>query len=99
MSKLVWNDGEVKLDTNDEYGIYEFKNFTGYVLCEEDTCFVENANFTYHFKKKPIVVHHVFDYSHITNFQGVVHDGVLRCKDFNNSVLKNGIVNLIYTLR
>lgn len=92
VTALVWNDNEVKLDNSYNYGDYEFENFTGYILCNGNKCFVENSNFVYCFKKETLIKRCVFSDSHIRKFQGVVNNGVLRCKYFENSIMNNGEV-------
>jgi len=95
---LVWNDEEIKLDTNAVNDDYEFINFTGYVSLYENECFVENASFIYHIGNinylKGIAPLRSYDKqaNRICVFRGIIKGGSLCCDCLESATLNGGCV-------
>lgn len=97
---LVWNDEEIKLDTNAVNDDYEFINFTGYVSLYENECFVENASFIYHIGNinylkgvAPLRYGNLAkQVNRICVFHGIIKGGSLRCDCLESAILNGGCV-------
>jgi hypothetical protein len=98
VKSLVWNDEEIKLDTNAVNNDYEFINFTGHILLYDKECFVENASFIYHvgninyFKRTVPLRYYDKQINRICVFSGVIKSGFLRCDCLENATLNGGCV-------